>query len=642
MNELKKLELPIHNYRDEILSAVKENPVVIITAETGAGKSTQVPQFLMEEGYRVVVTQPRRISCTTLASRVSDEIGCELGTIVGYRTAYDRKCNDDTEILFCTDGLQLVREINNNGLTDVLIIDEVHEWNINIETLVAWTHKQIEEGWSIKVILMSATLESNELALFYGEDTPIIKVPGRLFNVTSQEDSHYRLIYNIENLVKEGRNVLVFLPGKKEIEETCDELKYSQAIVLPLHAELDLTEQEKCFLTYEQPKVVVATNVAQTSITIPDIDAVVDSGVERRVELVDNIEGLYLKDISQADCLQRKGRAGRVKEGIYILCSDVSFKERPVFSISEINRSRLDQLFLRLAVVGIDATKLEFFHQPNIEDLLEAKRTLHVLGAMLDDKVTTIGRLMGKLPVSVHIARMIVEADKLGVVDDVITIASILETYTGTLRDRNGRWLSFTSERKSDLLVELDLWNLAQGKLAKDLHEFGIFKKSYYKAREIRNKLYKSLNGLVQFGSNGKRESIMQSCVAGMIDHVYKDTIGRNISKDSVTNIYGGSKLIVGLPKDIQFIGRWGNKCIINLVSMCTEIDAEQLIKVAPQFIQIKEGINPFYSVEQDSCYSTKRILFNDQLIKEEIVKSPEHEKASELFINWLACNMVI
>jgi len=646
MYKFKELNLPIHNYKDEILSAIKENPVVIITAETGAGKSTQVPKFLMEEGYRVVITQPRKISCTTLALRVSEEIGCQIGTRVGYRTAYERKCNNDTEILFCTDGLQLVREINNSVKTDVLIIDEVHEWNINIETLVAWTHKQIEEGWSIKVVLMSATLESDELATFYGNNTPIIKVPGRLFNVVTREDSHYRLIYNIENLIKEGRNVLVFLPGKKEIDETCDELKHFDAVILPLHAELDLIEQEKCFLSYEQPKVVVATNVAQTSITIPDIDAVVDSGIERRVELVDNIEGLYLKDISQADCLQRKGRAGRVKEGIYILCSDTSFEERPVFSTSEINRTRLDQLVLRLAVVGIDVTKLEFFHQPDIEVLLEAKRSLHVLGAMSsDDKVTDIGKLMAKLPVSVYTARMIVEANKLGVVDDVITIASILETNRGTIRDRNNKWIFYTSERESDLLVELDLWNLAQGKLAKELPEFGIFKKSFYNAREIRNKLYKSLNGLVTFGSNGERESIKQSCIAGMIDHLYINNLGlyinsnsivpRLLSKDSV--VKDSSKLIVGLPKDIQFTDRWGYRRTINLVSMITKVNTEQLFKAAPQLVQVEEGIKPYYNFEQDSCYSTKKILFKDQLIKEEDVASPEHEKANELFIDWLA-----
>ncbi len=462
-----------------------------------------------------------------------EEVGCRFGGKIGFRTGFERCDSDETQVLFCTDGLQLIREITGTGHTQVLVIDEVHEWNINIETLVAWAKKQLNEGWDVKVVLMSATLEADELAAYYGANVPVISVPGRLFPVEVREDYASSLVSNVEFLVKEGRNVLVFQPGKKEIAQTCEDLEDCGAVVLPLHGELDPADQKKCFRSYDQPKVVVATNVAQTSITIPDIDAVVDSGVERRIELEDGVEGLYLKPISQADCAQRKGRAGRTKEGIYILCSDCSLENRPAFPKAEIERSRLDQLVLRLASVGIDATEMEFFHQPNKEVLVDAKRALHALGAMTEDgKVTKIGRTMAKMPLSVQFSRMIVEAEKLGVVDDVLTIAAILEI--GGIRDRSEKWREFTSEQESDLLAELDLWNKAHGYKAKELPEFGIFKKSYFRAKELRGKLFSGIRGQVRMvGSNGDREKIKRACVAGMVDHLYQEDYNSYRNGDS-------------------------------------------------------------------------------------------------------------
>ncbi|MBU2416168.1 DEAD/DEAH box helicase [Patescibacteria group bacterium] len=634
--------LPIYGFKDQILEAVRDSGVVVITAETGAGKSTQVPQFLMEEGYQVVVTQPRRLAARTVSERVAEEVGCRLGGRIGYRTGFERMDSRETQVLFCTDGLQLVREITGVGRAQVLVIDEVHEWNINIETLVAWARKQITEGWQVKVVLMSATLEADKLAAFYG-NVPVIEVPGRLFPVESKEDNDYNLISNIKKLVEENRNVLVFQPGKKEIAKTCDALEDCGAIVLPLHGELDPADQKKCFQQYDQPKVVVATNVAQTSITIPDIDAVVDSGIERRVELADGIEGLYLKPISQADCQQRKGRAGRTKEGVYILCSDTSLSERPTFPTAEIERSRLDQLVLRLAAVGIDATELEFFHQPDRNTLADAKRTLHALGAMTDNgQVTKIGRLMAKLPVSVQFARMIVEAEQYGVVGDVVTLAAILEI--GGIRDRSEKWRQFTQEKESDLLAELDLWKITQGKPAKELPEYGIFKKSYFRVKELRRKLFDSIRGRIDYYSVDDREAVKRACVAGMVDHLYQNKYGeyqngsggtRQKARESV--VTGSPDWVVGLPKDIQFKNRRGCLCTLNLVSMVTKVDPTWLVEVAPQLVKIEEGLSPYFNVEQDSCFSTTRTHFNGQMVKEEKVGTPEHEKAADVFADWFA-----
>ncbi len=638
--------LPISAFKDEILKSIQQNSVVIITAETGAGKSTQVPQFLLESGYQVVITQPRRLAARMVAERVAEEVGSALGDLVGYRTAYDRADSENTRCLFCTDGLQLVREITGSGRAQVLVIDEVHEWNINIETLVAWTRKRISEGWPVKVVLMSATLESEKLAKFYGEDIPVIDVPGRVFQVEERSSSSSSLISSVKTLVGEGRNVLVFQSGKKEITETCDALSGCGAIVLPLHGDLEPAEQRLCFRKYDQPKVVVSTNIAQTSVTIPDIDAVVDSGIERRVELVNGIEGLYLKAISQADCAQRKGRAGRTKEGVYILCSDMSLSSRPEFPKAEIERSRLDQTVLRLASSGIDATELEFFHQPDKAVLIEAKRALHALGAMTDDgSVTKTGHLMSKLPISVQFARMIVEAEKLQVVEDVITIASILEV--GSLRDKSGNWANLTSEKGSDLLAELDIYKSAQGKREEELRQMGIFTKSYWRAKELRSKLREALYGHVNFYSSGDREAIKKACVAGMVDHLYSRNYGEYINGDGCTrqidrqSIASQTDWIVGLPKDIEITIKRG-KMTLHLVSMVTSVDPMWLAEVAPQLVKKEFGLNPYFNDDEDSCFSTTQIHFNGQMIKEEKVGTPEHERATDVFVSWLASKMTI
>ncbi|OIO37982.1 MAG: hypothetical protein AUJ72_03385 [Candidatus Omnitrophica bacterium CG1_02_46_14] len=641
--------LPVFGYKEDILQAVKNNAVTVITAETGAGKSTQVPQFLLEEGYQVVVTQSRRLAARTVAERVAEEVGCELGGVIGYRTGFERCDSAETQVLFCTDGLQLVREITGSGRAQVLVIDEVHEWNINIETLVAWTRKRIAEGWPVKVVLMSATLEADRLAKYYGENVPVIEVPGRLFPVEEKQDYSDNLVANIKKLVGEGRNILVFQPGKKEIAGTCDELAGCGAIVLPLHGELEPAEQRLCFKRYNQPKVVVATNVAQTSVTIPDIDAVVDSGIERRVELADGIEGLYLKPISQADCAQRKGRAGRTKEGVYILCGD-SMSGRPAFPKAEIERSRLDQTVLRLVAVGIDATELQFFHQPDREVLVDAKKTLFALGAMTaDGQVTKIGRMMARLPLSVQFARMIVEAERLGVVDDVITIAAVLEI--STLRDRTENWRDLTSETESDLLAELDIWNAGKGKKGEELREMGIFGKSYWRAKELRGKLRDALLGHVKvFTSTGNRQDILKACVTGMVDHLfhsqgygeYRNGGNGTRQKGRESVVSGSPEWVVGLPKDIQFKDRRGRFCTLNLVSMLTKVDPAWLVDVAPQLVQIEEGLSPYFDGEQDACFSTTKTHFNGQMVKEKKLSTPEHEQAAEVFVGWLAQKMTI
>ncbi|MDD5340861.1 MAG: helicase-related protein [Patescibacteria group bacterium] len=652
--------LPIADFRQKIIRTVTENQVTIITAETGAGKSTQVPQYLLSQGLSVIITQPRRIAARTISARVAQEYGCELGTVIGYRTAFERRDSPETRCLFCTDGLELVRELHYSRLPDVLIIDEVHEWNLNIETLAAWSKKQLAENPGFRVVIMSATLEAKRLSEFFN-NAPVISVPGVLYPIEVRLPKFGDLIGEIADLAGEKRNVLVFLPGKQEIRKMIEELEQLnlEAIILPLHGELEPDEQDKVFKKYPLPKIVVATNVAQTSLTIEDVDAVVDSGLERRIETRDGIEGLYLRRTSEADDTQRKGRAGRCRPGIYINCYDGQ-DEQLEFPKAEIQRVRLDQMVLRLAIIGFDATELEFFHQPKKAMLLEAKKCLHALGAIdANEKVTRIGREMAHLPVSVNFARMIIEAVNLNVVGPVITIAACLEVDGITDSKKLALWQSLTEENESDLLAQLDVYNKAINFSDKEeLAARGIRVKSFYRAIEIRRKLCETLINMargkrifIDFNSPGDKQKILNACIPGLVDHLYRindyglckngDQINRVLNRNSVLGGKGG--WIVGLPLDLETRNRDG---IVtkNLVTMATRVDPSVLADLAPHLFSVRKEIclspyGGFLVIEhlnfgsQELPPREKQIFDWNELIREHLPADMTAEQLKNQFI---------
>lgn len=407
------MKLPIVDYKSRILQAISNNDITIVVGDTGSGKTTQLPKYASEKFKQVIVTEPRIMAAKTAAMRVAEEMNVNLGEEVGYQTGYDKCCRPDSNIIFCTDGLQLVRTLTKeSGKKEerVLIIDEVHEFNLNIETLIAWC-KYMTGVWNTKVVIMSATMDAESMKKFFNNNAAIINIPGTLYNVTMEQRSKNMLVPTIAEKVSENKNVLTFLPGKREIEETINRLREMgiAAVILPLHAEMDWADQKKCFEEYNIPKVIVATNVAQTSLTIPGIDVVVDSGEAKLSIAEDGIQGIFIKAISKADCLQRKGRAGRTKEGEYILCSDISFEARPDFTLPEIQRSLLDRVVLQLCSAGLDAEELEFYHQPDRSAIKAAKKVLRTLGALDgSNKMTELGKKIVKMPVSVQDRKSVV------------------------------------------------------------------------------------------------------------------------------------------------------------------------------------------------------------------------------------------
>lgn len=596
------MSLPINVYKDKIISTVLASAFTIVLAETGTGKSTQVPQMISKYYKQVVVTEPRVMAAKTLAMRIAEETGKTLGEEVGYKTAYDKCAKEDSNILFCTDGLQLIRTIfSKDTLSEnVLIIDELHEWNNNMEELVAWS-KFMYQKWNTKVVLMSATLDAEKLSRFYGKDVSTVYVPGRTYDVTVQERTSWQFVDTIKEKIAENKNILVFVPGKKEIDETIRELKNENATVLPLHGELDWEDQKKCFASYNNPKVIVSTNIAQTSLTIPDIDVVVDTGVARVKRAVNGVEGLHIEHISQAEIEQRKGRAGRTKNGEYILCSDCPISQRPEYPTPEIQRSLLDKTVLQMASVGLDAETIEFFHQPKKEEIIRAKEELKLYGALdSEGRTTKIGEKMVRIPVSAKLARMIVEAEKYGVTEQVITISAIVEM--GGLLAKGGSYCEYTKECDSDLLAELDVWNKINSIKNIDFKEMRINKKAFFRIKEHIKKLKEALHGSIEMQSANDRDGIVKACISGLRSNIYVNQWRDLFDKEGNRRVLNNRsclmatferpiKIIVGIPYTLE--GKYGE---FDVVSFASKIDFKTLLEIAPDSLmtETEEEFEPY------------------------------------------------
>jgi HrpA-like RNA helicase len=635
---MSNMKLPIDAHEDEIVGLLKDHQVVIVVAETGAGKSTRVPQFLLRCGYKVIMTQPRRMAARTVAERIAEELGCKIGGLVGYRTAEEKdKSGPDTRCLVATDGLVLRYMLHDNFQADVLILDELHEWNTNMEVLVAWMKKRMNEGSKTKLVIQSATLDAEDLADFFG-GAPIVRVPGRTYPVTERRPQG-SLEDDVASLLENGLNVLVFQPGKAEIEECIEAIRRKgvQAEFMALHGEQTPAEQGLCFRHYDRSMCIVATSVAQTSVTIPNIDAVVDSGVVKQISVQNGVEGLHIDFISKADREQRKGRAGRTKPGIYIDHCPVSLESRPRYREAEILRSPLEHVILRLAKVGVDTDNLRFFHLPNPEEVAQAKRVLSNLGCMHGSKVTKLGAKVADLPLNVRAGRMVVEAVERGVVGDVIIIAAILEV--GGIIDRNKFGArNLTRETSSDCLAHLQAFKKARDIRKEDLRASGIHVKNYFKVIEQRRLLQDALTEAgIECATTGDRESIVLSICAGMVDKVYSLSgvcatslerhDRREIDKNSVVASEEG-QFVVGTPFDI---GRF------RLLTMNTLVTLDQLTTVAPDLLQVEVGAEPYYNERHRMVMSHNIMRFGDSVLSTEERQHPDHPEASRIFAEWLA-----
>ncbi len=652
-------QLPIDEYRDLIEKTIEKHPVTIVTAETGAGKSTRVPLWMWKKNKRVHVTQPRRIAARSLPHYLARLIGVSLGKEIGYQTGFDSKKSRDTQLLYVTDGVQMIREIKEKRDYDILFLDEVHEWNLNQEILIGIVKKNLDNGYYKKkgkhVVVMSATLEAGKLSSFLNQ-APIITISGRGYPVAMHHNNPHFLLPDAAQMVEMEKNVLVFQPGKSEIEEFIESLKEMleaeklKAKILPLHAELTVNEQARVFEHYPIPKVIVATDIAQTSLTIDDIDAVVDSGLKKEIRLVKGIEGLYPVDVSSAECIQRAGRAGRVKKGQYFLCADADIRDRLPFPEPEIRRLNLESVVLRLIKRGISPLDFPFFHSPDKGLIYKAIKKLKIFGAISPEgKVTGEGSRMAELPVSIRSAKLLLEAGKANptVVDSAIRLISILETKGITNRSYTGEKYS-TGPFNSDLLNQLAIWN--SFRLNRKIISF----KKLALAKEVHRELKKRLEVPEVKGILHVKDIrlLFRAVLSAFMDEVYtreggeyqRENEERQLDRKSIL-FEPQPEMIVGLPFDLvvtrenRETGEKEEKPI-SLITFASEITFEILEDLKPYSYQKNDEVK----IQNGKIRVLREIYFGEKLIKSlhtppNLLDMEERETIIPVVLKWYETN---
>ena len=684
-------ELPIDPYLDEITRSVRENRVTILKSPTGTGKTLRVPRRLAEEGFQVVVSEPRIIATKASAMRAAEEHGSLTGEFVGYRTALYKNDSEDTRLLYCTDGLELVRSIMHDGRhRDVLVIDEIHEWNQHMEVLLAWSKRELERNPDFRLVIMSATLEQRELIDYFDEPS-VIEIEGKNFEVL-HEPAGESMVSDIVRLVEQGRHVLNFQPGKREIYDTIQELhdRGIDAEILPMHGSLTLAEQDLVFREPTRPTVVVSTNVTQTSVTIPYIDAVVDSGVARVNKVVDGIHGLYKESVSLDDSKQREGRAGRTKNGIYIDHCPKPRHKRPQSGVPELQRVRPDQAMLKLLSVGIDIEELDLLHSPGEEALHNARKTLHEIGAITKKgEITELGKEIADMPISPSGARMCLEAKRLGVLAEIIPAVAVFES--GNLLEPNPPEMEEKPTRKyvpawSKLTGgECDSDLLAQGNILAEVSEeigfdgeiddesltevttrWELKPQAVRRAMETQEVLRQRLLG--EEKEDVERETDhdnkLKAIAAGLVGNIYEasrkkknwfvNSVGdkRELARESVVE---GAEMAVGTPftlevtvtprpsKTTKRTARNSKAApqtktkTISLFTQVSRIERSWLPEIAPHLVEESEPHSPSFSVNSGMVsYKTDR-KFGEQVFDSRYTPLENHPRNTRTIAAWLA-----
>ncbi|WP_413102474.1 ATP-dependent RNA helicase HrpA [Streptomyces sp. Inha503] len=488
-------ELPVSQKKDAILEAVRDHQVVIVAGETGSGKTTQIPKICLELGRGVKGlighTQPRRIAARTVAERIAEEMRSPLGESVGWKVRFTDQVGQDTHVKLMTDGILLAEIQTDRELRqyDTIIIDEAHERSLNIDFLLGYLAQLLPRRPDLKVVITSATIDPERFSRHFG-DAPIVEVSGRTYPVEvryrplleeggedSDRDQITAICDAVDELQAEGPgDILVFLSGEREIRDTADALnkkKLPVTEVLPLYARLSHAEQHRVFQRHTGRRIVLATNVAETSLTVPGIRYVIDPGTARisRYSHRTKVQRLPIEPISQASANQRKGRCGRTSDGICIrLYSEDDFITRPEFTDAEILRTNLASVILQMTAAGLgDIEKFPFIDPPdrrNIKDGVQLLEELHALDSKQKDprkRLTQVGRKLAQLPVDPRLARMVLEADRNGCVREVMVIAAALsiqdprERPSDKQQQADQQHARFKDE-SSDFLAFLNLW----------------------------------------------------------------------------------------------------------------------------------------------------------------------------------------
>ena len=560
-------DLPVSERKDEILATIRDAQVVIVAGETGSGKSTQLPKICLELGRGVKGlighTQPRRIAARSLAERVAEELKTDVGSLVGYTVRFTDRVGDDTLVRLMTDGILLAEIQRDRNLTryDTLIIDEAHERSLNIDFILGYLKQLLPRRPDLKVIVTSATIDTERFSKHF-DDAPIVEVTGRTYPVEVryrphddvERDQVQAIVDAVAELQDEGQgDVLVFLSGEREIRDTAEALaaaKFPHTEILPLYARLSSAEQHRVFEPHTGRRVVLATNVAETSLTVPGIRYVVDAGTARvsRYSRRTKVQRLPIEPISQAAANQRAGRCGRVAPGIAIrLYSEDDFESRPEFTDPEILRTNLASVILQMASIGLgDIAAFPFVEPPDARNIKDGIVLLEELGALdltstgsangdVDRRLTPLGRKLAQLPLDPRLARMVLEAEQHACVREVMIIAAALSIQDPRERPQDKQQAADEQHRRfadkdSDFLTLVHLWDhLREQQRALSSNQFRKLCRSeflnYLRVREWQD-IYSQLRQMTsQLGIHLNTEpadpdSIHRSLLSGLVSHI--------------------------------------------------------------------------------------------------------------------------
>jgi ATP-dependent helicase HrpA len=571
-------DLPISGKKNEIIAAIQKNQVVIITGETGSGKTTQIPKMCLAAGRglrgMIGLTQPRRIAATSIAARIAAELGEPCGKSIAYKIRFEEKTSTEPLIKVMTDGILLAETVSDPQLLayDTIIVDEAHERSLNIDFILGFLRTLLICRKDLKLIITSATIDTAKFSEAFGQ-APVIEVSGRMYPVdvryqpvdpVREENGEATYVDEavacVEKLQEERRydDILIFMPTEQDIRETCERLsKRCSGLVLPLYARLSGSQQRLVFDKLGEQKIIVATNIAETSLTIPGIKYVIDSGLARQLEYNPRSQttGLPIKPISRSSAEQRKGRCGRVQNGICIrLYAADEYAERQLYTAPEIMRSNLAGVILRMLSLNLGSVhSFPFIDRPQPKSIRDGLDILHDLGAIEKSsgdtetgtyKLTAIGRQMAQLPLDPRISRILIEAQKEGCIKEVAIIAAALSIQDPRERpydktDQAARAHALYQHPESDFLTYLNIWNhyhdiwerlQTQNKLRKFCHENFL---SYRRMIEWRD-IYQQIIGII---SGDKIPAKIKKHVKIEIDQILYDKVHKCILSGYLSHI---------------------------------------------------------------------------------------------------------
>ncbi|OFI78889.1 ATP-dependent RNA helicase HrpA [Vibrio cholerae] len=591
--------LPVSQKRDDIAKAIAHHQVVIVAGETGSGKTTQLPKICAELGrgkYGLIGhTQPRRLAARSVANRIAEEMETELGGFVGYKVRFTDQISDQTQIKLMTDGILLAEIQNDRFLNqyDTIIIDEAHERSLNIDFILGYLKQLLPRRPDLKVIITSATIDPERFSKHFS-NAPIIEVSGRTYPVEvryrplagdddseSDRDQLEGIFQAVDELCDEGLgDILIFMNGEREIRDTADALSkrnLRDTEIVPLYARLSAGEQNKIFQPHAGRRIVLATNVAETSLTVPGIKYVIDPGTARisRYSYRTKVQRLPIEPISQASANQRKGRCGRTEEGICIrLYSEEDFLSRPEFTDPEILRTNLASVILQMTALGLgDIEAFPFVEAPDKRNIQDGVRLLEELGAINDQikdpkkRLTESGKQLARLPIDPRLARMVLEASKFGCLKEVMIIASALSIQDPRERPSDKQQASDEKHRRfnhedSDFLTLVNLWHyIGQQQKALTSNQFRRQCKldylNYLRVREwqdVYTQLHQSTRemGFKLNDEPGSYHAVHSAILVGLLSHIGMKDQEKNEyhgARNARFNIFPASGLFKKQPK---------------------------------------------------------------------------------------------